>query len=170
MAASMTTTRSDFGVAVVNDILYVIGGYLRSSSRVTPTAVNEQYVPFGYSIPPEIKLLSPVNHSYNESSVSLIFTVNKPVNWIAYSLDGQHNATISGNTTITDLANGVHNITVCARDEFDNTGASETIIFNVDVPEPLSITFVAAASIASVGIISVGLLVYFKKRKEGKGS
>ena len=41
MAANMTATRSDFGIAVVDDIFYVIGGYLRSSRYVTPTAVNE---------------------------------------------------------------------------------------------------------------------------------
>ena len=47
-AASMSTTRSDFGIVVTNDILYAIGGYLRGASQVTPTAVSEQYITIGY--------------------------------------------------------------------------------------------------------------------------
>jgi hypothetical protein len=51
--------------------------------KATPVAVNEQYIPFGYgTVLPAIAFVSPVSHLYNESSVSLVFTVNKPVNWI----------------------------------------------------------------------------------------
>jgi N-acetylneuraminic acid mutarotase len=163
-ATTMPITRSDFGVAVVNDVLYVIGGYLRGSRNVTPTAVNEQYTPIGYSTPPEIKIVSPENQKYNESSVPLIFTVNKPVNWTGYSLDGQDNVTISGNTTITDLPNGLHNVTVYARDEFDNMGASETISFSVEVPFPTTLVAVAASA-ATIAVVGAVLLVYFRRRK-----
>jgi N-acetylneuraminic acid mutarotase len=162
-ATTMPITRSDFGVAVVNDVLYVIGGYLRSSPQVTPTAMNEQYIPIGYSSPPEIKIVSPENQTYNGSSVSLVFTVNKPVNWTGYSLDGQENVSLTGNTTINGLSNGLHNITVYAKGEFENTGTSETITFSVEVPFPA--VPVAAASAATVAVVGVGLLVYFKKRK-----
>jgi hypothetical protein len=93
----------------------------------------------------------------------LVFTVNKPVNWTGYSLDGQDNITISGNTTISGLSNGLHNVTVYAKDEFENTGASETISFSVEVPFPT--TLVAAASAATIAVVGVGLLVYFRKRK-----
>jgi hypothetical protein len=147
----------------VNDILYVIGGYIRGSRNVTPTAVNERYTPIGYSTPPEIKVVSPENQTYNESSVPLVFTVNKPVNWTGYSLDGQDNVTVTGNTTIGGLANGLHNVTVYAKDEFENTGASETITFSVEVPFP--VVPVAAASGVAVAVIGVGLLVYFRKRR-----
>ena len=165
-ANAMPTLRRGFGVAVVNDVLYAIGGYSYTSriyGMVTPVAVNEQYIPFGYGVPPEIKVLSPADHTYNESSVSLVFTVNKPVNWTGYSLDGQDNVTVTGNTTLAGLANGLHNITVYARDEFENMGASETISFRVEVPFPA--TLVAAASVATVAVIGVALLVYFKKRQ-----
>jgi N-acetylneuraminic acid mutarotase len=162
-ATTMPTTRSDFGVAVVNDILYVIGGYLRGSRNVTPIAVNEQYIPIDYSIPPEIRVLSPVNQKYNGSSVSLVFTVNKPVNWTGYSLDGQENVTLTGNTIINGLSNGLHNVTVYAKDEFKNVGASETISFSVEVPFPVAP--VAAASAATITVVGVGLLVYFRKHR-----
>jgi N-acetylneuraminic acid mutarotase len=163
VCASIPTARGYLGVAVVDDVLYAIGGtgwnYLEP-----PVSVNEKYTPFGYgTAPPEIAVISPENKTYATGSVSLAFTLNKPVQWTGYSLDNQDNVTISGNTTISGLSNGSHNVTVYARDEFENTGASETINFTVDVPFPLAP--VAIASAALVAIISVGLLVYFRKRK-----
>jgi hypothetical protein len=48
---------------------------------------------------------------------------------------------------------------------FGYVGVSETIFFTIVEPEPFPTALVATASAASVGIIAVGLLVYFKKRK-----
>ena len=114
--------------------------------------------------PPKIALLSPVNQVFNESTIPLIFTVDKQVNWIGYSLDCQDYITVAGNATLSELTNGVHNITVYAEDTFGNEGASETIIFNIDVPEPFPTTLVIA-SVIIVTIVVLGLLIYFKKRK-----
>ena len=83
---------------------------------------------------------------------------------MGYSLDGENNVTVAGNSTITELTNGLHNITVYAEDTFGNIGASETITFNVDVPEPFPTTLVIA-SVIIVTIVVLGLLIYFKKRK-----
>jgi hypothetical protein len=55
---------------------------------------------------------------------------------MGYSLDGQETITITGNTTIAGLTNGLHNVTVYAKDTFENMGASETIYFSVAQPEP----------------------------------
>jgi hypothetical protein len=168
----MPTPRKFFSVAVVNDLLYAIGGEDSRSNWVLFSNANERYTPVGYVgtvppvvdvVPPEIKVLSPETKTYNVSSVDLVFTVNKPVNWTGYSLDGQDNVTITGNTTLSGLSNGLHNVTVYARDEFENTGASETISFTVDVPFPL--VPVAVASAAIVALVIAGLLVYFRKRK-----
>jgi hypothetical protein len=70
-----------------------------------------------------------------------------------------------GSTTLTGLSSGLHNVTVYAEDTFGNEGASETITFTVEVPEPFPTTLVVATSIATVAMVSVGLLAYFKKRK-----
>jgi hypothetical protein len=103
---------------------------------------------------------------YNESSVFLNFTVNKPTNWTGYSLDGDENATVTGNTTLTGLSAGMHNVTVYARDEFNNTGASETINFSIaEEPAPFLIVPVATASAAAIAVVGVGLLVYYRRRK-----
>jgi hypothetical protein len=92
--------------------------------------------------------------------------VNKPVLWMGYSLDSQDNVTVTGNTTLAGLTSGLHNVTVYAKDEFENTGASETINFTIaEEPEPFPIAPVAVASGASIAVIGVGLLVYLKKHK-----
>ena len=64
---------------------------------------------------------------------------------------------------LVDLPDGDHNVTVYVMDKAGNLRASETIYFSVEVPFPT--TLVAVASVTSIGIIAVGLLVYFKKRK-----
>lgn len=167
LGVTIPTSRIDFGITILNDKLYVLGGYSfvsKAKGYVPGTAMNEQYTPFGYgTVPPKVSVVSPENKKYPSSSVPLAFAVNKPVVWLGYSLDGKDNATISGNTTITDLTNGLHNVTVYARDEFENTGASETISFSVEVPFPLAP--IAAASVAVVAVVIAGLLLYFKKRK-----
>ena len=47
-----------------------------------------------------------------------------------------------------------------------NVGSSETVYFTVDVPESFPVVPVIAVVAVVVG---VGLLVYFKKRKNGMG-
>jgi energy-converting hydrogenase Eha subunit A len=169
--AAMPTSRILLGVAVVDDLLYAIGGE-SPGAPLRIYDVNERYTPFGYVgtvppvvdvVPPEIKVLSPETTTYNVSSVPLVFTVSNPINWTGYSLDGRDNVTITGNTTLSGLSNGLHNVTVYARDEFENTGASETISFTIEAPFP--VVPVAAASAASVAVIGLVLLVYFKKRR-----
>jgi N-acetylneuraminic acid mutarotase len=174
IGADIPTARNYFGVAVLDDMLYVIGGRTSSSDPLDPMlrtyteyATNERYIPFGYGIiPPVVDLVSPENRTYNVTSVSLNFTVNKAVSWMGYSLDSQENVTVMGNTTLAGLADGLHNVTVFARDEFENTGASEILFFTVELPLPeISPILPVVASAATVAVVGVGLLVYFKKRK-----
>jgi N-acetylneuraminic acid mutarotase len=179
--ADPPTSRYNFGVAVLNDTLYAIGGHTYTwPGYYAPVAVNEQYTPVGYGTPdpsyvpptdattPEIAVMSPENKTYVVSNVSLTFTVSKPSAWMGYSLDGETNVTITGNTTLTGLPNGLHNLTVYATDTAGNTGASETVYFNVaQQSEPLPITWVVTGVviIAAVGAVPV---VYFAKIKSTK--
>jgi hypothetical protein len=114
--------------------------------------------------PPHISILSPENKAYNTSDVPLDLTVNETASQITYSLDGQENVTAAGNMTLTQLSNGAHNVTVYAADEAGNMGASETATFTVAVPEPFPVVPVVTISVI-VAVVTVGILVYFKKRK-----
>jgi hypothetical protein len=117
------------------------------------------------TILPKVSILSLENKTYSADSVPLNFTTSEPISHSTYSLDGQENVTVAGNTTLTELANGEHNLTVYATDEAGNMGASETIYFTVAVPEPFPTSLVAVTSVATVIVVGVALLVYFKKRK-----
>jgi N-acetylneuraminic acid mutarotase len=160
----MPTLRAYFSSITVDDKLYVIGGYTsKSGSFAISSAANEVYTPFGYgAVPPLVSVVSPGNNMYNTTSVDLVFAVNKPAVWIGYSRDGQDNVTITGNTTIPGLSNGLHNVTLYARDEFDNIGASETISFNIEASFPIALVTTISASVA---VVSVVILIYLKKRK-----
>jgi nitrous oxidase accessory protein len=110
-----------------------------------------------------IEVLSPQNTTYIATNVALNFSVPESAKWVRYSIDGKDNITVTGNTTLTELANGSHHLTVYADDPFGKTIVSEPILFSVEVPFPTAL--VATVSAASVIIAGVGLLVYFKKRK-----
>ncbi|MCX6777921.1 MAG: right-handed parallel beta-helix repeat-containing protein, partial [Candidatus Micrarchaeota archaeon] len=89
--------------------------------------------------PPVITILSPQNTTYSTSTVGLTFTVNEPTSWIGYSLDGAANITITGNTTLSGLSDGPHNVIVYARDTSNNLGASVVVYFSVSLPaNPIS--------------------------------
>ena len=111
--------------------------------------------------PPVVSVFSPENLTCYSPEVQLNFTVTEPVSKMAYSLDGNDNVTVVSNSTLTGLSAGEHTIKVCAWDEAGNVGASETVTFTV-APFPST---PVVASVASVAIVSVALLVYFKKRK-----
>ena len=183
LGPSKMTNRGLMGVAVLKDKIYAIGGATTDflgfnrppEFIVTRYATNEVYTPIGYGTPdwlyddtaPEIAVSSPQNKTYHAVDVALEFTVNEPVSSLSYALDGENPVEISGNTTLTGLSYGAHNITVHAVDAADNTGTSETVLFATaePEPEPFPTLPVVGASAATVGVVGVGLLIYLKKRK-----
>ena len=110
--------------------------------------------------PPGISILS-TRDKYDTSDVFLNFTVDELVSQITYSLDGQDKVAIPENTTLTELSNGDHNVTVYATDLAGNT-SSETMYFSVEIPFPTLL--VATASIVIVVVVAV-LLLYMRKHK-----
>jgi parallel beta-helix repeat protein len=89
---------------------------------------------------PTILILSPESMIYNVTSVPLTFTVDQTTSWMGYSLDGQSKTTVSGNTTLTNLASGIHNVIIFANSTANMMGASSLIFFTVT---PLDITNVS---------------------------
>ncbi len=129
--SKMPTARAWLNVAVVNDLLYVIGG--SPGLFLDFTGTNEQYIPLGFgTITPTVHVISPENMTYSSNNVSLVFTVSKPVGWMGYKIDNLETITITGNITLPDnLSSGSHNLTVYVKDEFTNMGLSEVVSFNV---------------------------------------
>ena len=111
------------------------------------------------TIPPEVVILTLENKTYLTTGIPLNIIVNDD-SQITYSLDGQENMTFVGNTTLTNLPRGEHNVTVYAEDVVGNVAVS-TIRFII---EPFPIVLVAASAI-TVAAVATGLLFYFKKRK-----
>ncbi len=87
------------------------------------------------TIPPIIGVISPQNLTYIDS-VALTFTVDEPAAWVGYSLDGQTNVTIAGNTTLADLLDGSHFLIVYANDTLGNMASSGPVYFSVDTTPP----------------------------------
>jgi PKD repeat protein len=91
---------------------------------------------------PEILVSSPVdNATYNSNSLSLAFTVSKITSWIGYSIDGNPNVTISGNTNI-QTSDGIHTMIVYANDTIGQMDSSDPVHFITDTSPPTaSFTF-----------------------------
>ena len=149
------------GDSGVNNHPYVIDEQNTDKHPLTQPFNSVFYAP---KILPKVSVLSPENQQFNESSIPLFFTVDKQASWVGYSLDGQETVTVTGNTTISELTNGSHNVTVYAEDTFGNKAASETITFTVEVGSfPTALVLIASAT--TIAIIGIAVLVFFKKRR-----
>ena len=122
------------------------------------------YFTINYGIPPTITNLQIENKTYNQNCLPLNFTTDNSVSWMGYSLDKKANVTVSGNTTLLEIAEGSHNLIIYANDTVGNMGTSEAVYFSVEMSEqaPLFLTLVGAS--VSVIFISLGLIILFKKR------
>ena len=112
---------------------------------------------------PVLSGLSVENKTYNQDNLFLNFSVNQPISWMGYCLDKQANVTVSENFTLTELASGSHTLTLFSNDTVGNMGASETINFSVAEPFPTTIVVI---SIATITVVAIGLLVYFKTNRK----
>ena len=129
--ASMPTPRAYLGVAVINDIIYAIGGF----DGTNWLKANEQYKPVGYgTVPPKLQITSPENKTYSE--VTLAFAIDRGTEWMGYSLDNQANVTIKKETKLLDLSQGEHSIIIYGNDSLGNMGSSNTVFFSVDKLAP----------------------------------
>jgi N-acetylneuraminic acid mutarotase len=130
-AASMLTARGYLGVAVLNDVLYAIGGFDGSNWL----NIVEEYTPIGYGkAPPLIQITSPDNKTY--AAVTLSYTVDRNTAWISYSLDDHANVTLHGNTELFNLSQGSHSIILYGNDSSGNMGRSNRVYFSVNSLPP----------------------------------
>jgi hypothetical protein len=165
----------EFGVAAANDKLYVMGGgFLQYKIKgenlgglyIAANDANEQYTPSGYgTVPPAITIASPQNSTFTRKD-SLTLTVNKPVDWMTYSLDGHANVTFTGKLNIAEIPMGLHNVTVYAADRLGNVGTSGPVYFTVLSQEsfPFAIVEVALAVVAAIA--AAALVIYLRRAKQ----
>ena len=86
--------------------------------------------------PPLIKILGPIhNQIYNNNSLNLNYTVSELTISEWYSLDGGYNISLVGNTTLNNLPEGDHNVTVYANDSVGNMGLA-MVNFSIDTINP----------------------------------
>ncbi len=122
------------------------GGSIVSSPTLADGAVyvgsvdNSVYA-FWEAPPMSVTVASPENATYTASNgVALAYSTSEITSWVGYSLDGQQNATIVGNTTLPTLSEGGHRLVVYANDTSGKMGASGPVFFTVDLPPTGSIT------------------------------
>jgi hypothetical protein len=141
----------------------------------TPYVISENFTdhyplknPYGLStdFTHPITVVYPENCTYTTGNIPLEFTSNKTLTWTAYRLDNKNYVEIKPtktNTTISDLSNGLHKLTVYAKDSAGNIIASKTVYFTVDVESPVLNT------VGTILVIGAGtaILLYLiaKKRK-----
>jgi hypothetical protein len=92
---------------------------------------------------PIVSAVALTNSTGDSRAMLLSFRVNEATSGFTISLDNQANVTIQGNTTLTNLSAGAHNVTIYANDTARNTAKSEMIFFEVNsqtyvIPEPSS--------------------------------
>jgi len=105
-------------------------------ANMTISQNNIDYYPLSAPWSSPIHILMPGNTTYRElaceeGNINLTFTLDFTASWIGYSLDGQANVTITGNTTLTDLAYGPHHIIVYANDTSGNMYSSAKVYFTI---------------------------------------
>ena len=130
---NMSTPRAYLGLAVVNDMIYAVGGLDGEKSL----NITEELKPVGYGkVSPVIEIISPVaNKTYK--NVQIDYRINKAVSWVVFSIDNKANITLTKNSYILDdLPDGQHSIILFAKDSLGNTGVSQTVYFTVDNVAP----------------------------------
>jgi len=177
----LPSQREGFAVVVLDDLVYVVGGYTIGFTYVlgvpqyritTASALVERYTPFGYGkVAPVVSVLSLEDGGeYAFGDVPLVLGLNRSVSWLGYSLDGQANVTVKGNVTLSGLSSGLHSVRVFAEDEYGNMGASETITFTV-VNAPLSLFFIGTVVtivVVAAAVVVCGGLLFLRKRRSRK--
>jgi len=137
------------------------GGYIVAGSVFGNTAFLIKVSPEPSTQPPVITVSSPKSKIYETSDVPLVVVANKPLSWIAYSLDSQPEVTITGNTTLSGLTVGTHNLTVSAQDTRGLAGSSGTIQFDIAARFPIEFV---AIGIALAAVVIVVFLGYVKRQ------
>ena len=171
----------DFSGAKGNFLYFFNWTADRSSSYLIIFYCSTEYFPqdakipqitFNYNVrennPLKINILSPLNQTYEESSIPLNFTVSRANSMVTYSLDRKDNATLDANTTLTGLSDGIHTATVYANDTFgysDNQSVTFRVEPNLTIESGSIIWFVVAFLVFLISLAAIMMVLYRRHRK-----
>jgi hypothetical protein len=153
---------------------YVEGVSYYNPYQNLPGLISQYYVNSSRTIhfmidttSPNIRNLS-IGETLGGTERFLNFKVDEPTSIVTYCLDEGNNVTVAGNTTLSGLSAGSHNLTVYARDSAGNTGV-QTINFEVAEATELFPWLLGSVSIIVAVLVAVAAVVYLKKRnRRGK--
>ena len=132
--------------------------FVKLSSTIIPPA----------ELPSSVAILSPEDRLYPLGNISLTYFVDDTILNVEYSIDGQDNAGLGGNTTIIGLPEGNHNLKVYA---YDGVGNVETAQVDFSVGEPFP-TVLVIEIVLLVIIVAIASFVlgasYRRKRRKGE--
>jgi len=120
--------RIDNDPMMINDSLGVIATHSHGFDNVRHDYLDA----VGYSWDPTYKIGDNL-----KEGLLLSFENSRTLDWIGYSLDGQSNKTILGNTTITMPNDGSHTIQVFGNDSLGTIYSSDIRYFSVDTLSPI---------------------------------
>jgi hypothetical protein len=176
----------------------VAGIQLFSLGRANPYIKGGNTPPPEDIQPPTISIFSPNNNTmYASDNITLTFDVTMPedtytlcavyfeVDWQEGNTSVYYSRTAPDNLYIknlTGIPEGKHRITITAvahgyyiegytSYSYDINGSS-SVYFSIEkqiIGEPFPTTLVARASVATIAVVGMGLLVYFKKRRKESG-
>ena len=109
------------------DRLYSDSNKVSARTKETPIPIDDEQ--------PILTILSPVNMTYDTSSVELTWLTNEPLKWAGYNLNGGANKTITSNQTISDLEDGLYDLMLYGTDLAGNNG-SDSVSFTIDTFVP----------------------------------
>ena len=110
-----------------------------------------------------VTIISPESKTYTSNSVDLTYTVSSPfeISWTGYSLDNKPNITLEGNTILTGLSEGSHNVIVYANTTYAVMNSSQRVYFAVSLPKP---------DLIIEDIWTSGNSIYYKIKNQGNAN
>ena len=145
-------------------LIFLIGvGYVAlvdSSYNEVPVNSGISETPM-YTPLPEVVVVSPENKTYEINDVQLNIVTDLPAARIVYRLDWMKNVPFSGNTTLTNLHNGTHWLSVYVLDASNDPQNNKVIEFKIGKSNPPNPTQLAYASFGPVGGFTIRSPVNF---------
>ncbi len=173
----LPTERAWYGVATVDDRLYVIGGETSRGTiwydglwlKVNTSNLTECYTPADYGTSGSLlSVLLPQNGTAAPKNSTLDISVNESATQTTNNSNGQDNLPLQDNSALNQFAEGEQNSPITDEEGSENLDASTPTYPSVDT-ELLPFIIIVAVSVLAAVCVAV-VLVYSKKRKQAQTS